>query len=76
MNMNDSVFIEYNPSNMKPWWESKTIWVNLAAAFLVSVEAFTGVLQPILPIPLYETIAAVLPLANSILRMITTKPIA
>ena len=34
---------------VKPWWKSKTIWLNLISAALLALEAQFGLLQPYLP---------------------------
>ena len=57
--------------NAKPWHQSKTIIVNVVAALLVAVQALTGALQPLLPVDLYQAIAAALPVVNGILRLLT-----
>lgn len=31
---------------MKSWWQSKTIWLNLAAVVFTAVEAQFGLLEP------------------------------
>ena len=62
-------------NDAKPWYESKTIWLNIAAAALVAVQALTGALQPLLPVDVYQAIAAGLPLANGMLRLLTSVPI-
>lgn len=56
----------------KPWYQSKTIIVNAAAAALVALEAGSGLLQPLLPVNLYTAIAVGLPVINAILRVVTT----
>lgn len=60
---------------MKPWYASKTIWINTAAAMLVALEASTGALKPLLPVDLYTTIAIALPMINAALRVVTTQGI-
>lgn len=57
----------------KPWWQSKTLIVNLTAAALVALEGGTGMLQTYLPINLYTAVAVGLPVINAILRVITTQ---
>lgn len=57
---------------MKPWWQSKTLWVNMIIAALAALEAGTGVLQPFLPANFYAMVAVGLPVVNSILRVLTT----
>lgn len=58
---------------MKPWYMSKTLWVNTVAAMLVALEATTGALKPLLPVDLYTTLAIALPLINAALRVVTTQ---
>ena len=41
-------------------------------AALVAVEANTGVLQPLLPVNVYALIAGLLPVVNTVLRVVTT----
>lgn len=60
---------------MKPWYTSKTLWVNTLAAVLVALEATTGALKPLLPVDLYTSLAVALPLVNAALRVITTQGI-
>uniref|UniRef100_A0A7V3JAA7 Uncharacterized protein n=1 Tax=candidate division CPR3 bacterium TaxID=2268181 RepID=A0A7V3JAA7_UNCC3 len=53
----------------KPWYLSKTIWVNLIAFIAMIVQNLTHfVISP-------EEEAAILAVINLILRMITKKPI-
>ena len=60
----------------KPWYKSKTIWLNLAVAGLAAVEAATGALHPVLgDNGIYIAVAGVLPVANMILRSMTSQPI-
>ena len=60
----------------KPWYTSKTIWLNLAVAGLAAIEAATGALHPVLGNNgVYVAIAGVLPVANMLLRAMTTQPI-
>lgn len=56
---------------MKPWWQSKTLWVNGLIAALAALESGTGLLQPFLPVNFYTAIAVGLPVINSILRVMT-----
>ena len=50
---------------MKPWWKSKTFWVNIA----------TGGLSLALQQDSPEQLATLLALANLVLRFFTTEPI-
>lgn len=60
-------------SSAKPWWQSKTLIINLIAAALVALESGTGMLQPYLPMNFYTVIAVALPVVNAILRVVTTQ---
>ncbi len=59
-------------ADKKPWWKSRTMIVNALAAALVALEANTGLLQPLLPMNFYAVLAALLPVVNAALRVITT----
>ena len=58
---------------MKPWWQSKTLWVNAVVAALAALEAGTGLLQPFVPANFYALIALCLPVVNAVLRVVTTQ---
>lgn len=59
----------------KPWWKSRTIWVNAGMAALTALEGVTGWLQPYLPVNFYVAMAVALPIVNGVLRAITTLPL-
>jgi len=59
----------------KPWWQSRTLWVNALAAGLVALEAGTGMLQPVLPVNFYTALAVLLPAVNAVLRVVTSQAI-
>lgn len=63
------------PKKKKTWKNSKTIWVNATVLALVSLEANTGLLQPLLPGNFYNLVAIALPIINTYLRVITTESI-
>lgn len=69
--MNELVITE-----KKPWWKSKTLWLNAIAAALVALEANTGLLRPLLPVSLYTALAVALPVANALLRVVTTQALS
>jgi len=58
---------------MKPWWQSKTLWVNAIVAGLVALEANTTLLQPYLPAHFYTLVAVGLPIVNAVLRIVTSQ---
>ncbi len=57
----------------KCWITSKTLWLNVGAAGLVALEAGWGLLQPLLPVNFYTLVAVVLPVANTMLRVLTSQ---
>ncbi len=61
---------------MKPWYTSKTLWVNAVVAALAALEAGTGMLQPFLPANFYAIVAVGLPVVNAVLRIVTTQGLA
>lgn len=61
---------------MKPWYTSKTLWVNAVVAALAALEAGTGILQPFLPANFYAIVAVGLPVVNAVLRIVTTQGLA
>jgi hypothetical protein len=58
---------------MKPWWKSKTMWLNLIAATLLLAEKNIEALSGIIPVSLYKTVIFGLPIANIWLRVITSQ---
>ncbi len=60
----------------KPWYRSKMLWLNACAAGLAAFEAGTGLLQPHLPVNFYVALAVGLPVANAVLRVITTQGVS
>lgn len=56
---------------MKPWYQSRTLWVNTFAAILLSVEANLNLIQPYVPVNFYQLMAVALPVINLLLRSIT-----
>lgn len=61
------------PAVAKPYWQSRTLWINALAAGLLVLEASTGALQPLLPVNLYAALAVALPVINAMLRVLTTQ---
>lgn len=59
----------------KPWWQSKTLWLNLVAAVLIALELQFSVLQPLLPGNVYAWFSVALTMANAALRVITAVPV-
>lgn len=61
---------------MKPWYTSKTLWLNVLVALLTVAESELRVIQPLLPVNFYALVAFGLPLLNAALRVITTQGLA
>ena len=59
----------------KPWFTSRTIWVNLALLVLATAELKIGLLQGLLPVNFYSLLAFALPVINGALRLITTSAV-
>lgn len=59
--------------NKKRWYTSKTLQLNAVAAGLVALEAGWGLLQPMLPVNFYTALAVFLPVANAVLRVLTSQ---
>ena len=57
----------------KPWYQSKTIWLNSAVAMLAVAEIKLGMIQPLVPVNFYALVAFGLPLLNAALRIISTQ---
>jgi hypothetical protein len=56
----------------KPWWRSRTMWVNLLALALVVAEDKLQLLDGHLPGGVYAWLAFALPIVNLVLRAVTT----
>lgn len=57
----------------KAWWRSRTLWFNAVVAALAAAEGGFSVLQPLLPIPVYQVFTFVLLVGNAVLRAITSR---
>lgn len=60
----------------KNWWQSKTVWLNLAvavSAFLATAKAADG--SPLVPENVTQILLVVSAVANIILRSVTTVPL-
>lgn len=56
----------------KPWWRSRTLWLNAVVLALAAAEARLGLLRDVLPLDTYQLLAFALPVANAALRLVTT----
>lgn len=61
--------------NAKPWYRSKTVWVNALAAALVALESQLHILEPVMPVSAYVALAMLLPAINIVLRSVTSSAI-
>jgi hypothetical protein len=59
----------------KPWWHSKTIWLNTAVAAVAAVEASTEILKPIIPPDALGVVLAAVGILNVALRVATGQPV-
>ena len=59
-------------ANIKPWWKSRTLWVNAGLLALAAAETQLHFLQGVLPGGLFPWLAFGLPVVNAALRLITT----
>ncbi len=66
--MNQAVITE-----KKPWWQSRTLWLNAVVACLIALEMSFPLLQPLLPGNVYAWFGVVLAVGNSMLRIVTTQ---
>jgi hypothetical protein len=57
---------------MKQWWRSKTLWLNGIVALVAALEVSTGLLTPYVGEDGYVLLMILLPVANAMLRFITT----
>jgi hypothetical protein len=54
------------PKMPKPFWKSRTVWLNVAAAVLATVSEWNNPVQ----------VAQALALANVVIRFFTTQPVS
>lgn len=59
----------------KPWWKSRTLWLNLMVLLLAAAEAKLQMLQPVLKVDVYTWLSFGLPLLNLVLRTVTAQPL-
>ena len=57
----------------KPWWRSRTLWINAAVLALAAAETQINLLQGVLPGGLFPWLAFGLPVLNAALRFITAQ---
>lgn len=61
---------------VKPWYGSRTLWLNAIVLGLAAAEARLGLLKDVLPISLFQLLAFALPVVNLVLRTVTSTAIA
>lgn len=57
--------------SVKPWWQSKTLWLNVVAGLIALLAA----IAPSVPQNLMPVIALITAVANVVLRFLTNQPI-
>lgn len=60
----------------KPWWESRTIWLNIVVGAVGVVEASSDVLKSIVPPEVLGGVLVGTALINVFLRSVTGQPVA
>ncbi len=60
----------------KPWWKSRTLWLNAAVLTFAALEAGLQVLQPWMPVNVFAVVALALPVLNMVLRTVTTTAVS
>lgn len=60
----------------KPWYCSKTLWLNIVVVMLAVAESHFNLLQPVLPVNFYAAVAFFLPVLNAALRLITSQALS
>ena len=63
-------------SSVKPWWQSRTIRLNVAVVVLAVAESQLNIIQPLLPVNFYAAVAFALPIINAAMRIITTQAVS
>lgn len=59
----------------KHWTSSKTVWINVAIAFLESLELSSGAMTAVVGPQAAAVLVVLVPAINVALRAITTQPI-
>jgi hypothetical protein len=62
-------------TDAKPWYLSKTLIVNALVMALATAESQLHILQPLLPVSVWQLVAFFLPVVNAALRVVTTNGI-
>ncbi len=66
---------QFEFTQAKPWWQSKTMWLNLAVTGLGVASTVVPVLRPFVNARTFGMITTGIGVANTVLRMVTGKPI-
>lgn len=59
----------------KPWYLSRTLLLNALVLALAGAESQLNLLQPLLPVNVYALVAFALPIANGVLRLVTSSAV-
>ncbi|HAF44679.1 MAG TPA: hypothetical protein DCK83_07005 [Gallionellaceae bacterium] len=60
---------------LKPWYKSRTLWVNLLSAIGIVLEVKYEAIKPLVSPEIYQWLAILIPVANTALRVVTTAPL-
>lgn len=58
--------------NTKPWYRSRTLWLNALGAVLLVIEQQLGLIKPFLGADTYAAFALAVMSINAVLRTITS----
>lgn len=64
-----------NSSPDKPWYKSRTLWLNATAAGAIALERSLGVLEPHMLPGAYAAFSVSVAVANAMLRAVTGQPL-
>lgn len=63
-------------TDTKSWWQSRTLWVNIVAAMFAVLAAFQMLPARVDQDAIVNAIMGAVAIANVVLRLSTSKPIA
>lgn len=62
------------PRRPRRWWHRRALWLNAIVLAAAAAEAQLKILQPLLPLNVYQILAFVLPVMNAVLASRRRKP--
>ena len=60
----------------KSWWRSRQLWFNAICGALYAIEMNVGLLQPLMPLNVYQVFVPILMVGNAVLRIVTTQALS